>query len=92
MILSHNHGDHTGGLTTLRRELQKQNPKALSRAHVGEGIFSLRTTPDGREFNGLTPFKAEYEALGGRFIVHAKPEELAPGVWFTGPVPRKHPE
>src|SRR5262245_7070615 len=28
MVLSHNHADHTGGLMTLRRELQKKNPKA----------------------------------------------------------------
>src|SRR5262252_10103996 len=26
VVLSHNHGDHTGGLLTLRRELAKQNP------------------------------------------------------------------
>src|SRR5262245_44654292 len=34
VIISHNHGDHTGGLLTLRRELQKINPRALSRAHA----------------------------------------------------------
>src|SRR3954447_19183458 len=27
VILSHHHGDHTGGLVTLRRELSRQNPK-----------------------------------------------------------------
>jgi 7,8-dihydropterin-6-yl-methyl-4-(beta-D-ribofuranosyl)aminobenzene 5'-phosphate synthase len=26
------------------------------------------------------------------FVEHAAPAELLPGVWFTGPVPRKHPE
>src|SRR6476620_1524297 len=26
VIVSHNHGDHTGGLLTLRQELMKQNP------------------------------------------------------------------
>src|SRR5689334_9012911 len=36
VILSHNHGDHTGGLLTLRRELAKKNPKALTKAHVAE--------------------------------------------------------
>ena len=34
VILSHHHGDHTGGLLTLRRELGRQNPKALERAYV----------------------------------------------------------
>jgi 7,8-dihydropterin-6-yl-methyl-4-(beta-D-ribofuranosyl)aminobenzene 5'-phosphate synthase len=36
--------------------------------------------------------KKEYEATGGKFIVHEKPEELLPGVWLTGPVPRTYPE
>jgi 7,8-dihydropterin-6-yl-methyl-4-(beta-D-ribofuranosyl)aminobenzene 5'-phosphate synthase len=92
LVISHNHGDHTGGLLVLRRELQKQNPKALSKAHVGDGIFLSRLAPNGRETNGLLPFKADYEATGGRFVVYAKPTELLPGVWLTGPVPRIHPE
>jgi 7,8-dihydropterin-6-yl-methyl-4-(beta-D-ribofuranosyl)aminobenzene 5'-phosphate synthase len=92
VILSHNHGDHTGGLLTLRRELQKKNPRALSRTHVGEGIFLARTYKNGPDTNGLAPFKSDYEAGGGSFIVHSKPTELLPGVWFTGPVPRAYPE
>jgi 7,8-dihydropterin-6-yl-methyl-4-(beta-D-ribofuranosyl)aminobenzene 5'-phosphate synthase len=34
----------------------------------------------------------DYEALGGRFIVHDKPYELHPGMWVTGPIPRIHPK
>src|SRR5512144_2881397 len=34
VVLSHFHWDHTGGLVTLRRELSRKNPAALSRAHV----------------------------------------------------------
>ena len=51
VILSHHHGDHTGGLLTLRRELARQNPEALKRAYVGAGIFLSRPGPDGRETN-----------------------------------------
>jgi 7,8-dihydropterin-6-yl-methyl-4-(beta-D-ribofuranosyl)aminobenzene 5'-phosphate synthase len=47
VILSHNHPDHTSGLITLRREFAKTNPTALSRAHVGKGIFWSRPS-DGR--------------------------------------------
>jgi metal-dependent hydrolase (beta-lactamase superfamily II) len=39
-----------------------------------------------------TDVRDEYEALGGRFIVHDKPYELHPGMWITGPIPRLHPE
>ena len=42
VILTHNHDDHTGGLVTLRKAYSAKNPEALSRAHVGKGIFDSR--------------------------------------------------
>lgn len=92
VVISHNHDDHTGGLITLRRELMRKNPRAMSRVHVSANIFLPRLKADGSDDNGLTPLRAEYERLGGRFILHEGAAELAPGVWFTGPVPRKYPE
>ncbi len=92
LVITHNHDDHTGGLLTLRRELAKKNPKALTRAHVAKGIFTSRLDRSGREGNGLSPIKAQYEALGGTFVEYAGPTRLAPGVWMTGPVPRTYPE
>ena len=92
VILSHHHGDHTGGLVTLRRELARQNPKALERAYVGAGIFLSRPGPEGRETNEAVAIKGEYEALGGSFVVVERPTELFPGAWLTGPVPRTYPE
>lgn len=92
LVITHNHADHTGGLLVLRRELAKQNPKALSRVHVPKGIFYPRPGPNGREGNGLLPLKAQYEATGGAFVEHAGPVTLMPGVTMLGPVPRVHPE
>ena len=89
VVLSHFHDDHTSGLLTLRRELSKINPTALSRVHVGEGIFNPRR---GAKENPMIAIKADYEATGGKFIVYAKPQEIVPGVWLTGPVPRAYPE
>lgn len=40
----------------------------------------------------MAEVKSGYEALGGKFIEHAQPQELFPGVWLTGPVPRPYPE
>jgi 7,8-dihydropterin-6-yl-methyl-4-(beta-D-ribofuranosyl)aminobenzene 5'-phosphate synthase len=91
VVLSHNHGDHTGGLLHLRRELAKENPAALSRAHVGKGIFWSRPRGD-KEGNPMIGVKPAYEAAGGSFIEHDEPAELHPGVWLTGPVPRVFPE
>ena len=92
LVITHNHGDHTAGLVTLRRELAKKNARALSRTHVARGIFDRRPRPDGSEGNGLLPLKAAYEALGGQFVEHAGPTQLLPAVWLTGPVPRQYPE
>jgi 7,8-dihydropterin-6-yl-methyl-4-(beta-D-ribofuranosyl)aminobenzene 5'-phosphate synthase len=89
VILSHFHADHTTGLMTLRREFAKGNPAAFSRVHVGKGIFLERR---GRGTNPMIAMKKDYEATGGRFIEHDKPEEIMPAVWLTGPVPRTYPE
>src|SRR5713226_6530091 len=89
VILSHFHADHTTGLMMLRRELSKSNPAALFRVHVGKGIFLERR---GRMDNPMITMKKDYEATGGKFIEHDKPEEILPGVWLTGPVPRFYPE
>jgi 7,8-dihydropterin-6-yl-methyl-4-(beta-D-ribofuranosyl)aminobenzene 5'-phosphate synthase len=113
VVLSHHHGDHTGGLVTLQRELAKTNPAALSRVHVGTGMFLSRRCPAcgggptsgsgtcgsmgaeagcDQEANPTIMIKRELEARGATFIEHASPAELIPGVWVTGPVPRRYPE
>jgi 7,8-dihydropterin-6-yl-methyl-4-(beta-D-ribofuranosyl)aminobenzene 5'-phosphate synthase len=89
VILSHFHDDHTTGLMTLRREFSKSNPNALSRVHVAQGIFLERR---GAKTNPMIQMKKDYEAAGGVFVIHDKPEELFPGIWLTGPVPRAYPE
>lgn len=91
VILSHNHGDHTGGLITLRREFAKTNPNTLARAHAGKGIFWSRPAANG-EGNPMVKAKPAYEATGGVFVEYQEPKEIYPGVWLTGPVERVHPE
>ncbi|MEO7987413.1 MAG: MBL fold metallo-hydrolase [Gemmatimonadales bacterium] len=93
VVLSHHHGDHTGGLFALRRELSKESPTALSRIHVAPGIFLSRRHPGSEEeANPTIALKSAMEATGAVFIEHRKPEEIFPGVWLTGPVPRPNPE
>jgi 7,8-dihydropterin-6-yl-methyl-4-(beta-D-ribofuranosyl)aminobenzene 5'-phosphate synthase len=89
VVLSHFHDDHTTGLMPLRNELSKKNPAALSRVHVAKGIFLERR---GKDTNPMIAVKKEYEATGGKFIEHDRVDEIFPGVWLTGPVPRVYPE
>jgi 7,8-dihydropterin-6-yl-methyl-4-(beta-D-ribofuranosyl)aminobenzene 5'-phosphate synthase len=88
VFLSHSHGDHTGGLLTLRKKLKQQNPNALSRIHVGNGIFDQRINARNR----MQEIKEELEADGVTFIMYDESFELFPGVWITGPIDRIHQE
>jgi 7,8-dihydropterin-6-yl-methyl-4-(beta-D-ribofuranosyl)aminobenzene 5'-phosphate synthase len=89
VVLSHFHDDHTTGLMTLRREFMKTNPNAFSRVYVAQGIFLERR---GKDFNPMIAMKKEFEDTGGKFVVVDQPQEIVPGVWLTGPVPRTYPE
>jgi 7,8-dihydropterin-6-yl-methyl-4-(beta-D-ribofuranosyl)aminobenzene 5'-phosphate synthase len=92
VILSHNHADHTTGLMTLRRQFAAANPKALSTAYAGSGLFWPRVDADGQVDDRMNAIRRDYEATGARVIEVSGPMEILPGVWLTGPVPRVHPE
>jgi 7,8-dihydropterin-6-yl-methyl-4-(beta-D-ribofuranosyl)aminobenzene 5'-phosphate synthase len=91
VILTHNHWDHVSGLITLRKEMMKKNPSALSRVYVAQGIFYSRPSRQGED-NRMIAIKKEYEATGGKFVELENAAEIFPGAWLTGPVPRKFPE
>lgn len=91
VILSHNHGDHTGGLITLRTAVREKDPAALAVAHAGEGIF-LKRDAASRGWEPMDRVRARYEELGGKIVLHDSPVQLYPGVWLTGPVTRVYPE
>ena len=91
VVISHFHGDHTGGLLTLRRAMMARNPKALSRLHVGTGIFEERYAK-GIAANRFIATAAAYRETGAVIVEHAAPAEIMPGAWFGGPVRRIYDE
>jgi len=91
VVLTHNHDDHVTGLLTLRREMMKKNPAALSVVYVAKGIFYSRPSAQG-EANGMIAIRKAYEDTGGRFVEHSDGAEIFAGAWLTGPVPRTYPE
>lgn len=94
VIISHNHRDHTGGLMALRNAFRPENPNAFSRIHVGKGIEAFRRRAGSKDagWNSFVETLAGFQSSGGQVIYHTKPSELAPGVWVSGQVPRKHDE
>jgi 7,8-dihydropterin-6-yl-methyl-4-(beta-D-ribofuranosyl)aminobenzene 5'-phosphate synthase len=63
VILTHYHWEHVSGLLTLRRELMKDNPKALSIVHVSDDIFDSRPSETG-ERNQMIAIRKEQESWG----------------------------
>lgn len=90
VILTHNHLDHTAGLVTLRKAYKATG--GLAKAHAAAGIFAVRKAKDGTVANPMLKIREEYEKAGGEFVMYDGPREIRPGVWLTGPVPRKYPE
>ena len=90
VVLSHNHIDHTSGLAALRQRFP--DGKTFSTVYIGSGFF-LRDTLAATVGAGIRkPDSLAFAASGGRFLVVDRFTKIAPGIWLTGPVPRKNPE
>ena len=94
VILSHFHGDHTGGLIKLRQTYMNSNPKAFSNVYVAEGFFDQRFDINGElrgfigGFNNVSDFRKQAEDIGINFIVINDSYEIATNLILSGPVER----
>jgi 7,8-dihydropterin-6-yl-methyl-4-(beta-D-ribofuranosyl)aminobenzene 5'-phosphate synthase len=87
VVLSHWHGDHTGGLAPL---LAAAGPTTI---YAHPLIFEEKFTRSaaGQQINSLRDRRSAIEAAHGRFDLSADPREIRPGFVLTGSIPRTRP-
>jgi len=94
VILSHFHGDHTGGLIKLRKTYMAENPDAFSKVYVAKGFFEQRYDVDGNlrgfigGFNDVNDFLSASTQIGIEFIIIDEPYQIAKDLILSGPVER----
>ena len=89
IVLSHSHGDHTGGLPDVLR-LQRQKPIDVY-AHPDIFLYKYRKKNEKKSYAGI-PFTQGYlEKMGARFVFNTEYVEIEEGVFLTGEVPRETP-
>jgi len=85
IVLSHGHYDHTGGLLAVLRAASKDIPVTIhARAFADRySVTPARRTPVG------VPFAEDFiRGIGGAWNLAKGPTEVAPGLWFSGSIPR----
>lgn len=87
VILSHGHYDHTGGLVDLLRLTGEIEVVA----HPGIFVERYWAGLGPRRFIGIPQRRSYLESQGCRFRFEKNFVQIAPGLWVTGEVPRRHP-
>jgi len=89
VILSHSHGDHTGGLPDV---LLSQSKKPLDvYAHPDIFLYRYRKKGGKKTYGGIPFTKGYLEKMGARFVFNTDYVEIEAGIFLTGEVPRKTP-
>jgi 7,8-dihydropterin-6-yl-methyl-4-(beta-D-ribofuranosyl)aminobenzene 5'-phosphate synthase len=92
ILLSHHHGDHTGGLLSAVRSVCRRGSKRDSVpvfAHPDLFKDSFYDEEGKLDFIGLPHTRRVLEAAGAEFRLSTTWQEIAPGLCMTGEVPRQ---
>lgn len=92
ILLSHHHFDHTGGLLgavqTVRRGSGRERVPVHAHPDLFKESFSER---NGRlSFIGLPHTRPALQYAGADFRLETGWQEIAPGMYMTGEIPRRH--
>ena len=84
LVLSHGHYDHTGGMRAFLRR------RGHLPVYAHPGIYSLhyKSLPHD-QYIGVPYCREELTGLGAEFVFTSEAEEIMPGLWVSGEVPRK---
>jgi 7,8-dihydropterin-6-yl-methyl-4-(beta-D-ribofuranosyl)aminobenzene 5'-phosphate synthase len=85
IVLSHSHGDHSGGLKEILRKMRKE-VEIIAHPDVWEAKYARRQGEADR-FIGIPFQRYELENLGARFNLTREPVALADNIMTTGEVP-----
>lgn len=87
IVLSHGHYDHTGGLGILAK-------KGRGQVFAHPDIFTKRyvTGPGLKREVGMPVSREQLENDGMTFHLSSGPQQILPGIWLSGQIPRSVPE
>lgn len=84
IVLSHSHGDHTGGLREILLKMKK-DVEVIAHPHIW-AKYILREGGEAR-YGGIAFQREELENLGARFNLSSKPVKITDNIMTTGEVP-----
>ena len=85
LVISHGHYDHTGGMMAILQHAGKPLP-----VYAHSSIFNTRVSIAGeRHFIGIPFTEPQLRELGAQWRFSDGPVEVAPGLWFSGRIPRQ---
>jgi 7,8-dihydropterin-6-yl-methyl-4-(beta-D-ribofuranosyl)aminobenzene 5'-phosphate synthase len=87
IVLSHAHGDHTGGLPDVLQTMSAKQIDVFAHPDVFADRFRKKKAE--RTYGGIPFVRGYLEKMGARFVFNKEYVEIEEGVFLTGEVPRK---
>ena len=85
IILSHAHGDHTGGLRDVLKKTK--SPEVIAHPAIWKPKYKKETGKEMPVYNGI-PFAREEIEKYGRFTLSSEPVQISESIITTGEVSR----